>query len=91
SSDSNNENSDDLADSSDNDNPDDPDEEYEPIAGPSNFPNKAYHTRSCTKRVPSLFTNLNIDDTEIIETFANTEIFLQCLLEPEEPENQEEE
>ncbi|CAG8638502.1 27885_t:CDS:2, partial [Racocetra persica] len=33
----------------------------------------------------------NIDDTEIIETFANTKIFLQRLLESEEPEDQKEE
>ncbi|CAG8823784.1 31091_t:CDS:2, partial [Racocetra persica] len=176
---SNNENSDDPADSPDNDNPDDPDEEYEPIARSNNFPNKAYHMWSYTKRVSTRtslstekqkevvkegaevdkekqkevskeraevdkekqkevgkkeaeidkgkqkeivepYRNLslisegktsrvpnyqesnisvsdvnyqdsNADDTEIIETLANTEIFLQCLLELEEPEEQEKE
>ncbi|CAG8837541.1 7727_t:CDS:1, partial [Racocetra persica] len=53
---SNNENSDNPVNSSDNNNPDDHDEEYEPIARPSNFLNKAYHMRSCTKRVSSLST-----------------------------------
>ncbi|CAG8801556.1 10022_t:CDS:2, partial [Racocetra persica] len=33
----------------------------------------------------------NIDDIKIIKTLTNTEIFLQCLLEQEEPEDQEKE
>ncbi|CAG8693942.1 20072_t:CDS:2, partial [Racocetra persica] len=67
SSDSNNENFDDPANSPDNDNPNDPNEEYKPIARPSNFLNKAYYTRSHTKKVPSLSTAL-VQPT-IFETF----------------------
>ncbi|CAG8786663.1 2737_t:CDS:1, partial [Racocetra persica] len=48
---SNNENSDDPADSPNNDNSNDSDEEYESIAKPSNFLNKAYHMQSRSKSV----------------------------------------
>ncbi|CAG8836533.1 1797_t:CDS:2, partial [Racocetra persica] len=36
------------------------------------------------------YQDFNVDDTKIIETLANTEIFLQHLLEPEKLEDQEE-